>query len=303
MATGRGGTPELLKRLTYAIFRLGDRAGVHVLPKHFYTPVPDLARLRSTRALWQRPIALDCDADAQLGWLRTVCGEHLPEVAGLHAYRRIADSGVGPGFGEIESQVLHCFIRSQRPERVVEVGIGCSTAVMLAASARGERPTRLTCIDPRPRPHFRRLAEQVELIQEPVQAVPLGVFGRLRAGDLLFLDSSHALKTGSELPMLYLEVVPRLPPGVYVHIHDITLPYLYNSRVLSTYLDWQESVLVAALLTGNSRLRMLCCQSLLHHERPEALRGILPDYRPRPMVAGLDAGTGHLPSSLWLQTV
>ena len=132
-------------------------------------------------------------------------------------------------------------------------------------------------------------------------------FAELEAGDVLFIDSTHAVRTGSELARLYLEIIPRLRPGVLVHVHDVVLPYLHMPDVLDNVFDWQETTLLAALLTDNPRLRVLACTSLLHHDRPEDLAQVLPDYRPRRMNNGLYADDGasgdHFPSSIWLSRV
>jgi predicted O-methyltransferase YrrM len=226
---------------------------------------------------------------------------HVDEVAGLELYNRVTSAQWGPGYGPIESQVLHCFLRANRPTRVVEIGSGVSTACMLRALP----DTDLTCIEPFPSSILRQTAGARLLVQS-CQEVPLRVFDQLQAGDLLFIDSSHAVKVGSEVPRIYLEIIPRLRPGVFVHIHDIFLPYLYPPDILTwPFWAWQETVLLAALLTNNPRLDVLFCLSALHHTRPELLRALLPDYRPRPMRGGLFADGqrgGHYPSSIWLRT-
>ena len=302
---------ERLRRLSFRGFRALDRARLHVLPKHYYSSVPDHAWLRANKRLWQRPaplVGVRWDLDEQLEWLRAICGRHYAEAAGLGEYARHAASGFGPGFGQIESQVLHCFVRARAPARIVEVGGGVSTAVMAAAGARnrdeGRPAPRIVTVEPHPRPALEAL-EGVELVREPAQGVSTDVFADLSAGDLLFIDSTHAVRTGSEVLRLYLEIVPGLAPGVTVHVHDVTLPYLFEPRILETFFDWQETSLVLALLTGNEHLRVACSLSALHHERPDELREILADYRPRPTRAGLfePDGDGHFPSSLWLETV
>ena len=96
-------------------------------------------------------------------------------------------------------------------------------------------------------------------------------------------------------------------PGVFVHVHDITLPYLYPPDALVNPWAWQETTLLLALLTHNPRLSVLACESALHHDRPADLAEILSDYRPRTQQQGLDvsgnsqAGT-HFPASIWLRT-
>jgi hypothetical protein len=297
-----------LKTLSLGAFRGLDRAGVHVLPKHYYTPVADRAWLRSHPSKWRRALSLEWDYDAQLAWLRDVCRKHYGEVAGFRAYRELVAQGFGPGYGLVESQVLHCLVRSQAPARIVEIGGGVTSAIMARAArmnAEEGRPgSRITTVEPSP--WLPLLAvEGIELLRITGQDAPRELFDELGNGDVLFIDSSHAVKTGSEVQRLYLEIVPGLAEGVTIHVHDIYLPYAYSPWVLHDYFDPQETALVAALLQGNDRLEVLCCESALHHKRPAQLAEILGDYHPQPMRDGLsepDAG-GHFPSSLWLRTV
>ena len=131
------------------------------------------------------------------------------------------------------------------------------------------------------------------------------MFDELKAGDLLFIDSSHTLKLGSELARIYLDIIPDLPPGVFIHIHDIYLPYLYMRTALSNYYDWQETSLVLALLKNNTRLSVQCCLSALHYDRPKQMATLLTEYRPEANIKGLQAakaGKSHFPCSLWLRT-
>jgi predicted O-methyltransferase YrrM len=296
---------QLFRHACAAVFRLAECAGVHLTPKHYYTPVPDVRWLRQHTGLWKGAFALtdvDWNLDSQLDRLARICAPHRDEVAGLEFYRRATSDKWGPGYGPIESQVLHCFLRANRPRRVIEIGSGVSTACMLHGL---DREAELTCIEPFPSAVLREAAG-TRLMARPCQEVPLSVFQELREGDLLFIDSSHSVKIGSEVPRLYLEIIPSLRPGVFVHIHDIFLPYLYPPDLLTwPFWAWQETVLLAALLTHNPKLEVQFCLSALHHAKAAELRQVLPDYQPRAMDAGLftnAAPQSHFPSSIWLRT-
>jgi len=294
------------KALSFRAFLLLDALGLHVLPKHFYTPVADRRFLRANPAQWRRRISMEWDLDAQLRWLREICSTHYAEVAGLGLYTELVAQRFGPGYGPIESQVLHCFVRSQAPGRIVEIGGGMTTALMKRAAAvnrdEGRPQARITTLEPAPWGPLLEL-EDIELERVACQDAPPELFAELGDGDLLFVDSSHTVKTGSEVPYIFLEIVPRLAPGVTVHVHDISLPFLYAPLVLSDYFDPQETTLIAALLRGNEQLEVLCCESALHHDRPKELAEIASDYRPQPMRNGLaQSEGGHFPSSLWLRT-
>ena len=291
-------------------FLLLDRLGMHVHPKRYYSSVPDYAWLRAHPELWRGPAplaGLHWDLDEQLRWLARTCGSHYDEVAGLRRFHALAAGGYGAGYGEIESQVLHCFVRSERPPRIVEVGGGISTAIMADAvrlNAEDGRATSILTIEPYPQPALLTLPG-VTVLREFAQAAARSAFEELQRGDLLFIDSTHVVKTGSELARLYLDVVPALPPGVVVHVHDITLPYLYNRDLGRSFFDWQETTLVLGLLIGNAALSVLCCLSALHYDRRSRMREVLADYDPQDDEEGLraQAGSGrHFPSSLWLVT-
>jgi hypothetical protein len=168
----------------------------------------------------------------------------------------------------------------------------------------GKRVPKITCVEPSPSDELRS-SKEIELIPQFCQQVPLSLFGRLSAGDLLFIDSTHAVKVGSDVLRIYLEIIPHLPPGIFLHIHDITLPYAYTRDVFAMPYWWQETAMLMALLINNPKLSVLTCLSALHYDYPEQLQKLLTDYRPAPNSEGLAVSPsepGHFPSSIWLQT-
>ncbi len=142
----------------------------------------------------------------------------------------------------------------------------------------------------------------IELIPAKAQHADLGIFSRLDRGDLLFIDSTHAVRPGSEVNRLILEVLPRLNPGCFVHFHDIYFPYDYQSTVLTTLFFGGESTLLHAFLIGNARYSIAACLSMLHHACRQEMQAVFPNYQPAPMHYGLhlESGGGHFPSSIYL---
>ncbi|MER5713838.1 class I SAM-dependent methyltransferase [Streptomyces sp. NPDC002132] len=281
-----------------------SRLGILVAPRHYYSSAPDLRGLAETREVWRRPSSLPglhIDLDEQMAWLEKACKPFLDEYRGNKVFERSGD--LGPGYGYIEAQALHGILRSLSPGRYLEVGSGVSTHIALQALARNAeegRPGTVTCIEPYPRDWLSRDA-RVQLHRVPVQTVDLTAFTSLTAGDVLFVDSSHVVKPGSDVNFLVLEVFPRLAPGVIVHVHDIYLPYDYQCDLLDSVLHWAETSLVRAFLANNSRARILACMSHLHYEKPDEMRKVFPDYRPAPHRDGLLTGEGHFPASLWFE--
>jgi hypothetical protein len=282
--------------------------GVIVLPKHYYAPVPDIRELRRTRERWARRSdmrGVDVDLDRQLAALRAMAGRFEPEYRSNAAFRHGTEGGFGPGFGFIEAQALHGVIRGARPSSIIEVGSGVSTHCLLNAvelNAAEGSPCSITCIEPHPSGWLN--SAPVTLIPEPVQTVGLGMFDSLAAGDLLFIDSTHAVRTGGDVVHIVLSILPRLRPGVIVHFHDIYLPYDFQRDADHSLFQWMETALLHAYLVDNARMGILFCLSQLHYDQPEALREIFPEYRPEPHENGLrtepPAGR-HFPSSLYLQ--
>jgi predicted O-methyltransferase YrrM len=293
--------------------RLALRAGIIVLPNHYYTPVADVHELRRLQKFWARRSSMtgvNMDIVAQEKYLREIVAPYEPEYRGNQAFKEGAAKGFGPGFGYIEAQCLHGVLRALKPEKIYEVGSGVSTYCALQAIALNRREghqSQMTCIEPNPSRFLRQATNrQLELIEAPVQALDPEFFCSLNEGDLLFIDSTHAIKPGGDVIYLYLDVIPRLKPGVIIHIHDIYLPYLYQRDLfhVRTLFQWSETALLLALLTNNSRLRTLFCLSLLHYDAPHALASVFPEHQPQAAVDGLcEAGSaGYFPSSIYLRT-
>jgi hypothetical protein len=304
-----------IKRTLLGIHKLGIRLGVHILPVHYYSPIPNIFELERTREVWARKSELPgvaVNLDEQTSNLKNICMPYRSEYAGNAAYQEAVSSYFGPGYGYIEAQALHAFVRHYKPKRIVEVGSGVSTYCMLkAAEMNGKeigQSAGIVSIEPYPSERLRGL-RQIELMAKPVQTIPLAVFTELGRNDLLFIDSSHAVKPGGDVNYLILEVLPRLRQGVVVHFHDIYLPYDYQRDVCRTFLHWTETALLHAFLIGNKKAKIVACLSHLHYERKDILREVFPEYDPQTDVNGLspesykafDPIPEHFPSSTYIQ--
>ena len=311
MRTGR----NAIKRALLFIHKLGIRFGIHILPVHYYSAVPNILELRKTRDVWAKKSDLPgvvIDLDEQAANLRAMCSPYQNEYAGNRFYKEAVSDHFGPGYGYIESQALHGFIRHYKPHRILEVGSGVSTYCMLKASEMNARETgesaKIISIEPHPSKSLESLTG-IELITRPVQTVPFSVFSELGENDLLFIDSSHTVKPGSDVNYLILEVLPRLNKGVIVHFHDIYLPYDYQRDVCKTFLHWSETSLLRAFLMFNEKAVISVCLSHLHYERPDVLREVFPEYDPQMDINGLTAEKyksfepikEHFPSSIYIR--
>jgi hypothetical protein len=144
-------------------------------------------------------------------------------------------------FPRLDAAAAYAMVRTRKPRRIVEVGSGHSTRFMARAIADGALGTTLTCIDPRPRASIQGLP--VEWLSQPVQQANPSIFEGL---DLLFIDSSHQLKPGSDVEFLLEQALPALPAGAHVHFHDIFLPDPYPQAW--AWRNYNEQQAVAELL-------------------------------------------------------
>lgn len=232
-------------------------------------------------------------------------------LASNDVYVSACDANGGEGFGPIEAEALFAFVAAHRPSRIVQVGCGLSTEVMLEAARFAEYTPLLVAVDPNPNEYLVRAARSgaIDLEARGAEQLDSRRFEELESGDLLFVDSTHASIPGGEVNRILLEVLPRLPDGAWAHFHDINFPYDYSRELLGGDLFFpHESVLLHALLVSNVHLAIEFSLSMLHYGNPEAIRNVLPRYRPAASDHGLglnsDGGRvemGHFPSSVFLR--
>jgi Methyltransferase domain len=279
---------ETLKSILQGGFLFGQRLGVNVLPNHFYSAIPDILDLKQ-RSDWRAPLSMIGVAVS------------IPEM--LHA-DAAAINGEGSGYGLIEADFLYAFILRHRPARIIQIGCGVSTAIILrAGEVAGYKPD-ITCIEPFPTAYLRDLAAKnlISLRHEAAQVTPLVVFEAIAKGDLFFVDSTHTVKVGSEVNRIILEILPRLAAGAWVHFHDITFPYDYPRDVFGSLFLNSESTLLHAFLAGNSRYSIAASLSMLHYAEPARFKVALERFEPQGNQDGLvEPGGQHFPSSTWLK--
>ena len=168
---------------------------------------------------------------------------------------------------------LFCMIRKNKPKRIIEVGSGFSSALMLDTNNLFHKNSiKCTFIEPYPERLNSLLMEdeKIDLIEQPVQSVDIKLFEQLREDDLLFIDSTHVSKTGSDVNFLMFEVLPRLSKGVKVHFHDIFYPFEYPKKwVIDLKKSWNEDYILRAFLSYNKKFKIVAFNTFLEefHEK------------------------------------
>jgi hypothetical protein len=246
---------------TYLVdnFRLWQSRGYHIVPVHFYSPIPDTRLVGSREPRPSDCLGIDLRVEAQLGMLRDVFVPFADE------YNVLSQAPVQPpgfslandSFQGIDPHVYYCLVRHFKPRMVIEVGSGHSTLLgALAAGRNGS--TRYVCIDPWPKKFVSAGVPGMTLIPQKVEDVGVSFFEQLTANDVLFVDSSHVVRTGGDVCFLVLEVLPRLKPGVLVHFHDIFLPFDYPRNVMTEDLHfWSEQYLLHAFIAENRKVEII----------------------------------------------
>ena len=191
-------------------------------------------------------------------------------------------------FPRLDAAAAYAMVRRHRPARIVEVGSGHSTRFLARAVADGGLQTRITAIDPRPRASLDGLP--IELLLTPVQAAGGEPFAALAKGDVLFVDSSHQYRPGSDVAFIFEQVLPALPVGVFVHFHDIFLPGAYPAQW--AWRRYSEQPAVAAQLAGGGYAVEFSSAWIVARR---------PDWLASGVLARLPLLPGAFESSLWLR--
>lgn len=291
-------------------FEQGQRFGIDVLPRHFYSETPNIHQLRRS-AHWKAPFSMagvaGIEVEGQLQFVAGCCPPAMVEelkVRNVHA--AAAERNEAAGFGPIEADFLYAFVCALKPRQIFQIGCGVSTAVcLLAAERAGYRP-EIVCIEPYPTRFLVGEAAKgnITLLREKVEQLDPGVIDQVGNDALFFVDSSHTLGPAGEVSRIILEMLPRLKPGARIHFHDITFPYDYPRQILSSALFFtHESILLHAFLAYNQRFSVLASLSYLHYFSPDALQGYLRNYQPQANDEGLTRGGPHFPSSTYLSVV
>ncbi|MBN2473681.1 MAG: class I SAM-dependent methyltransferase [Pirellulales bacterium] len=271
------------------LFNVFQKLGIHVTPVHFYQPIPDTRELREE--LWQSPsklVGVDLNESGQLALLAEVSAAYgseygtFPDAATSCPYEFYHDQFNLP---PVDAEVLYCMVRKFKPRRMIEIGSGLSTFVAAAAIRKNQEllghECHLTAIEPYPSPILQQgFPGLAELLPARVENVPMERFEALQENDILFIDSSHVVRIGGDVLHEYLEIIPRLRPGVVIHAHDIFLPAHYPRQwIMENHWFWTEQYLLQAFLACNRDFEVLWAGSHMHMMHGEKLTDAFPAYR------------------------
>lgn len=263
----------VLNRLVYAPSQIRKKLesyGASIVPANFYSEVPTQLELEASFAKDNPPRydAIFADDPSLVNYLIGLTVHSAEFAPPRHATpgKFHWDNG---SFSYSDAMSYYAMLRKVQPETVVEIGCGWSTLVAQAALARNGKG-RIVGIEPYP-PEF---LPELTLVKERVQNVPLEFFNTiLSSGDVLFIDSTHAVKHGSDCLYLYLHILPQLQSNLFVHVHDVFLPNTFSQETLrDKQIYWTEQYLLYAYLLGNPRVTTLYGSAYHNETHPDLLK-------------------------------
>ncbi|MEQ2005882.1 MAG: class I SAM-dependent methyltransferase [Limisphaerales bacterium] len=262
--------------------RLTDRWGYHVRPIHYYDPLPDFRTITPAQTQARRvSAAIDFDLPAQIELQRQISGPVGDELRALAAQPEPEGfSFVNPYFSALDAAVYYALLRHLKPAKVIEIGCGYSTRIADRALKRNREegaPGKLVCIEPYPEPRLTEHRLEMELIEKPVEEVPLSMFEGLAGNDVLFIDSSHVAKFRSDVLREFLDILPVIQPGVWMHVHDIFFPHDYPTGwLMEKRIAFNEQYLLEAFLAFNPVFKPRCALRWLWLEHRKEMSACWP---------------------------
>lgn len=254
----------------------------HSTPGHFYSPIPDREEIKRREAeVFNKDIAIygiDFNDEVQLDFLDKI-KPLLPEAPWkFEKQENLAFRYDNIYYTYSDALTLYGLMRILRPGKIIEVGSGWSSAVMLDTNRLFcESKTRLLFIEPYPDRlmEVKKETDPAEHWQVFIQQVDLDVFRKLNNGDFLFIDTSHVSKIGSDVNFILFELLPVLKKGVYVHFHDIHFPFEYPKKWIYEGYAWNENYVLRAYLTNNADFEIVFMNTYLEYRYPEKMPEML----------------------------
>jgi hypothetical protein len=263
------------------------RIGVFPILNHYYEPLFDDTLITDDLDSPRSLPGIDFRVPNQLALLQSMhFGEEFQQFVEFEATRRTADRFTfnNNAFESGDAEFLFQFLRLKKPELVVEIGSGSSTKIARQAlslnRAEDRAPVRHICIEPYEQPWLDSF-DDIELVRSKAEDCAVDIVSELKDGDLLFIDSSHIIRPQGDVLFEYLEILPRLASGVYVHVHDIFSPRDYlDAWIRKDVRFWNEQYLLEAVLGNTERYEVVAALNLLKHDYYEDLKRICPFLEP-----------------------
>jgi hypothetical protein len=242
-------------------------------PGHFYSPIPSIKEIKAREEKIFNNIpnkipGIDLHEEEQIRLLHELKPYYVDQPFTFHKKENLRFFFDNPNYSYGEAIILHCLIRHVQPKKIIEIGSGYSSCLILDTNEMFfDNSISYMSIDPYPQ-LLHSLIEpsdlaRIEVIEKNVQDISLEKFSDLSADDILFIDSSHVSKTGSDVNYIFFEILPHLNSGVYIHVHDIGFPFEYPKEWVYGGRAWNEAYLLRAFLQYNITFQIRFFNSFL----------------------------------------
>jgi predicted O-methyltransferase YrrM len=278
-----------LKKIMHQYFR---RRGMLILPNSslwYESPIPDFERF--DQAFWLKRsemVGVEINEKKALELLEIFENkfkneyEAFPMDETLIPHQYYVKNRM---FTSMDAEMLYCMIRYFKPHQIIEIGSGYSTRLSAQAILRNQKDEdgwkcKLVAIEPYPQTVLKAgFPGLSELITKPIEEIPLSTFDSLKQNDILFIDSSHVLRTGGDVQIEYLEILPRLSKGVVIQIHDIMVPEEYPKYRFKQNRFYTEQYLLQAFLAFNTAFEVLWAGNYMQVKYSDRLEKAFSRYK------------------------
>jgi hypothetical protein len=258
------------------------KIGLFPIRNHYYEPLFDHSQLRDPLSDDRNLPGINLNVEGQVDLLRrlTYTSELIQLRLNEKSLNRLPSYLENGSFGAGDAEFLYQFLRATKPHRVIEIGSGYSTRIANMALQRNLLESGIesthTCIEPYEMKWLESLVG-TDVIRKRVENCDLDWSKELGPGDLLFVDSSHIIRPQGDVLKEYLEILPQLASGVYVHVHDIFTPKDYpHGWIVERVRFWNEQYLLEAILSKSNRYEVVGALNYLKHHHFEELKNVCP---------------------------
>ncbi len=260
---------KYLKKNYFKIFPLFEEEGLHLTYNHFYSPIPDT---RFIKRQFFNMEHLNVNIDNQYKFFMELVERYSNELD------NISKKFIGNNrFDGLDAFTAYLVIRHFKPANIIEIGSGYSTILQSNALERNKKG-KITCIEPFPDINLKTIKYVENVYQEKLENVDINIFALLKENDILFIDSSHVVKAGSDVLKIFTEILPVLNKGVIIHFHDIFLPLDYPLLWLKEeYRFWNEQYFLYNFLLFNSSFETIFANSYLGYKFPKPMKNLFPE--------------------------
>jgi hypothetical protein len=265
-----------------------EKQGVHIIPARFYSEIPTVEEVEKSfeyRDSEKGPFHSEkiFNQEKMLQFLQQIqvyADEFNPLESGdLDSPKSFFWKN--PAFSYSDAMAYYCIIRHFKPKQILEIGSGYSTLVASEALQKNGSGD-LVLIEPYPKPFLQQISAVKNIVTKFIQDIPISeLLGYAESSDIVFIDSTHTVKNGSDCLYIYLKMLPEIKKNVIVHTHDVRLPFPFESKqIIEKNITWTEQYLLYAYLLDNPKVDVLFSSTYFYKLLPdlanEFMRGKYP---------------------------